>query len=59
MQYSLGVMFSRSFFEELKRRRVYRVALVYGVFCFAMIQVGGTILPIFHARLWCSRFSLC
>ena len=52
MQYSLGVMFSRSFFEELKRRRVYRVALVYGVFASAMIQVGGTILPIFHARQW-------
>ncbi|MEP6709707.1 MAG: FlgO family outer membrane protein, partial [Verrucomicrobiota bacterium] len=42
----------RSFFKELKRRRVYRVALAYGIFASAMIQVGGTILPIFHAPQW-------
>jgi TolB-like protein len=41
-----------SLFSELKRRRVYRVALAYGVFASAMIQVGGTILPIFHAPEW-------
>ncbi len=41
-----------SIFTELKRRRVYRVALAYGVFASAMIQVGGTILPIFHAPEW-------
>ena len=33
----------KSFFKELKRRRVYRVALAYGIFASAMIQVGGTI----------------
>src|SRR5436190_1241937 len=42
----------RDFFHELKRRRVYRVALAYGIFASAMIQVGGTILPIFHAPEW-------
>jgi serine/threonine-protein kinase len=42
----------RSIFKELKRRRVYRVALAYGIFASAMIQIGGTILPIFHAREW-------
>jgi hypothetical protein len=31
----------RAFFHELKRRRVYRVALTYGIFASAMIQVGG------------------
>src|SRR5256886_2762307 len=41
-----------AFFHELKRRRVYRVALAYGIFASAMIQVGGTILPIFHAPEW-------
>ena len=41
-----------TFFDELKRRRVYRVALGYAIFASAMIQVGGTILPIFHARQW-------
>src|SRR3954462_11431414 len=41
-----------SVFSELRRRRVYRVALAYGVFASAMIQVGGTILPLFHAPEW-------
>lgn len=44
-----------SIFSELKRRRVYRVALAYGVFASAMIQVGGTILPIFHAPEWAQQ----
>lgn len=42
----------KSMLKELKRRRVYRVALAYGIFASAMIQVGGTILPIFHAPQW-------
>src|SRR5690348_938625 len=41
-----------SIFTELKRRRVYRVALAYGIIASALIQVGGTILPIFHAPDW-------
>ncbi len=41
-----------SFFDELKRRRVYRVALGYGIFASGMIQIGGTILPIFGAPGW-------
>ena len=45
----------RSIFEELKRRRVYRVAIVYGIFASAMIQLGGTILPIFHAPRWAQQ----
>ena len=42
----------RHFFGELKRRRVYRVAIGYGIFASAMIQLGGTILPIFEAPQW-------
>src|SRR5450432_668700 len=42
----------RGFFRELKHRRVYRVALAYGVGASALVQVGGTILPIFHAAEW-------
>jgi len=42
----------RTFFGELKRRRVYRVALGYGIAASAIVQVGGTILPIFHAPEW-------
>jgi len=44
-----------SIFSELKRRRVYRVALAYGVIASALIQVGGTILPIFHAPDWAQQ----
>ena len=43
---------SESFFQELKRRRVYRVALGYGIAASAIVQVGGTVLPIFHAAEW-------
>jgi TolB-like protein/Tfp pilus assembly protein PilF len=44
-----------SIFAELKRRRVYRVALAYGVIASGLIQVGGTILPIFHAPDWAQQ----
>lgn len=42
----------KAFLRELKNRRVYRVALGYGVAASAVVQVGGTILPIFHAAEW-------
>lgn len=42
----------RGFLRELKNRRVYRVALAYGVVASALVQIGGTILPIFHAAEW-------
>lgn len=42
----------KSILGELKRRKVYRVALAYGIFASAIIQIGGTILPIFHAPQW-------
>ncbi|MGI8436519.1 MAG: hypothetical protein ACR2NX_06385, partial [Chthoniobacterales bacterium] len=44
-----------SIFAELQRRRVYRVALAYGVIASGLIQVGGTILPIFHAPDWAQQ----
>jgi len=52
MQCNVRVVLERSFFGELKRRRVYRVALGYGIAASATVQVGGTILPIFHAPEW-------
>src|SRR5438094_10133315 len=42
----------KTFFEELKHRRVYRVALAYVVAGSAVVQVAGTVLPMFHARDW-------
>jgi TolB-like protein/Tfp pilus assembly protein PilF len=41
-----------SFFKELKHRRVYRVAIGYGIVGSALVQVVGTVLPIFHAPDW-------
>jgi TolB-like protein len=42
----------RGFLRELKQRRVYRVALAYGVAASGLVQIGGTILPIFDAPPW-------
>ncbi len=42
----------RGFLRELKQRRVYRVALAYGVIASGLVQIGGTILPIFAAPPW-------
>jgi TolB-like protein len=45
----------KTFFEELKNRRVYRVALGYAVAGSATVQVVGTVLPIFHAPDWAQQ----
>lgn len=45
----------RTFFQELKRRRVYRVALAYVIGASATLQVVGTVLPAFHAPDWIFR----
>jgi len=45
----------RGFFRELQQRRVYRVALAYGVVASGLVQIGGTILPIFHAPEWAQQ----
>ena len=45
----------RGFLRELKHRRVYRVALAYGVVASGLVQIGGTILPIFNAPPWAQQ----
>lgn len=45
----------KSFFEELKKRRVYRVAVGYIIAGSAVVQVVGTIFPIFHAPDWAQQ----
>ena len=42
----------RTFFQELKRRRVYRAALAYAIAASATVQLLGTLLPAFHAPDW-------
>lgn len=45
----------RSFFAELKRRNVYKVAVAYVVVGWLVIQVSSTVLPTFHAPEWVAQ----
>src|SRR5215471_6501033 len=38
-----------SFFNQLKQRRVYRVAIAYAVVAWLMVQIAATVLPAFRA----------
>ena len=40
------------FWQELKNRRVFRVAVGYAIIASGAIQVIGTVLPIFHVADW-------
>ena len=44
-----------SFFTELKRRNVIRVAGLYLVGAWLVVQVAGTVLPMFGAPEWLPR----
>src|SRR4029079_4758071 len=41
-----------SFFAEMKRRNVYKVAVAYAVVAWLVIQVASIVLPTFHAPEW-------
>jgi TolB-like protein len=45
-------MNERNFFAELKRRNVYKVAVVYAVVGWLIVQIASTVLPTFHAPEW-------
>jgi TolB-like protein/Tfp pilus assembly protein PilF len=45
----------KTFVQELKNRRVYRVAIAYLVGGSAIVQLAGTVLPIFHAPEWAQQ----
>jgi serine/threonine-protein kinase len=45
-------MSQRSFFSELKRRNVYKVAVAYAVVGWLIIQISSTIFPTFHVPEW-------
>lgn len=45
----------RNFFDELKRRNVYKVAVAYGVVGWLVIQIGSTVMPTFHAPEWVAQ----
>jgi TolB-like protein/Tfp pilus assembly protein PilF len=48
-------MSSRNFFSELKRRNVIRMAGLYLVGAWLVVQVAGTVLPMFGAPEWLPR----
>jgi tetratricopeptide (TPR) repeat protein len=41
-----------SFYDELKRRHVFRVAILYGGVAWIVLQVGDIVLPAFNAPAW-------
>jgi hypothetical protein len=45
-----------SFFEELKRRNVFRVAIAYLAGSWLLIEVAGTLFPVFGVPDWGVRF---
>jgi hypothetical protein len=45
----------RSFFAELKRRNVYKVAVAYAVVAWLLLQGASIILPSFEAPAWTMR----
>src|SRR5437773_7400417 len=48
-------MNARSFFSELKRRRVYSVAVAYVVVAWLLIQVATQVFPFFSIPNWIVR----
>ncbi|PYK12504.1 MAG: adenylyl cyclase, partial [Verrucomicrobia bacterium] len=48
-------MNSRSFFSELKRRRVYSVAVAYVVVAWLLIQIATQVFPFFNIPNWVVR----
>ena len=44
-----------SFFAELKRRNVYKVAIAYGVVAWLLMQVASQIFPFFEIPSWAVR----
>jgi TolB-like protein len=45
----------QNFFDELKRRHVYRVAIAYGVVAWLLIQVATQVFPFFEIPNWAVR----
>ena len=45
-----------NFFEELKRRKVIRVAIVYAITAWLLVQVSALLFPMFGVPDWAARF---
>jgi DNA-directed RNA polymerase specialized sigma24 family protein len=50
-----GAMNSRKFFAELKRRKVYKVAIAFAVVAWLLMQIASQIFPFFEIPNWAVR----
>ena len=48
----------RSFFAELKRRNVYKVAVAYAIVAWLLIQIATQVFPFFDIPTWAVRKSV-
>src|SRR5256714_9315680 len=48
-------MNTRKFFTELKRRKVYRVAVAYAILSWLLIQIATQVFPFFEIPTWAVR----
>src|SRR5881409_2011736 len=48
----------KSFFAELKRRNVYKVAIAYAVVAWLLIQAASIFLPAFNAPQWAMQIVI-
>src|SRR3954447_11829933 len=51
-------MNARKFFTELKRRKVYRVAVAYAVLAWLLIQIATQVFPFFEIPSWAVRLII-
>ena len=47
-----------SFFGELRRRNVYKVAIAYAVVAWLIIQVASQVFPVLEIPNWCVRLVI-
>ena len=47
-----------NFFAELKRRKVYRVAIAYAVVGWLLIQIATQVFPFFEVPIWAVRLVI-
>ena len=48
----------KKYFEELKRRNVFKVAITYGITAWILLQIVETVLPIINAPEWILKLVL-
>ena len=51
-------MDAKKFFAELKRRKVYRVAIAYAVLSWLLIQIATQVFPFFEIPTWAVRLVI-